>query len=171
MTARCGVPGARKCSVFQKFVWALAIGWMRRARASVQHGMARRRGLFSRNRVYSEGFLRRSVFPGTSGNIRLNAAPLAVSGSSSDQSSGWASSFLAEGSGSGGFTSSGIIAAPHVSEPESGKCRVTTRVGLRNRAFTWFWYGQLAEKITYSVGVSAAFENHGLQFKRFILLG
>jgi len=70
--------------------------------------------------VYSAGFLARSEgFPVTSGNIRLNAAPLAVSGSSSDQSSGWVSSFLAEGSGSGGFTSSEIIAAPHVSEPVS----------------------------------------------------
>jgi hypothetical protein len=46
----------------------------------------------------------------TSGNIRLNASPLAVSGSF-----GWASSLLAEGSESGGFTSSGIIAAPHTS--------------------------------------------------------
>ena len=38
---------------------------------------------------------------GTSGNIRLNASPLAVSGSF-----GWASSLLAEASESGGFTSS-----------------------------------------------------------------
>ncbi|MGA8677936.1 MAG: hypothetical protein WB621_22200 [Candidatus Acidiferrales bacterium] len=45
---------------------------------------------------------------GTSGNIRLNASPLAVSGSF-----GWASSLFAEGSGSGGFTSSGIIASPY----------------------------------------------------------
>ena len=70
----------------------------------------------SKNCVYSAGFLVRSEgFRGTSGNIRLNAAPLAVSGSSSDQSFGWVSSFLAEGSGSGVFTSSGIITAPYVS--------------------------------------------------------
>jgi hypothetical protein len=38
--------------------------------------------------VYSAGFLARSEgVPVTSGNIRLNAAPLAVSGSSSDPSS------------------------------------------------------------------------------------
>jgi hypothetical protein len=69
-------------------------------------------GLFSRSCVYLEGLLARSVLPGTSGNIRLNASPLAVSGSSCGESFGWISSLLAEGSGPGGFTSLGIIATP-----------------------------------------------------------
>jgi hypothetical protein len=46
--------------------------------------------------VYSEGFSGHSVFLGTSGNICLNAAPRAVSGSSAE-SLGWVSSLLAEG--------------------------------------------------------------------------
>ena len=43
---------------------------------------------------YSAAFLARPEgFPGTSGNIRLNASPLAVSGSSCGEFFGWVSSF------------------------------------------------------------------------------
>ncbi len=98
--------------------------------------------------IYSAGFLARPEGFETSGNIRLNASPLAVSGSSCGESFGWvSSSFLAEDSESGGFTSSGIIASPFLSTSDSpieplrvAKPTVTTRIEARNRAFTWFWY-------------------------------
>lgn len=91
------------------------------ASSTMQDGSRSTGTLFSKNGVYSEGLLERSRhFLGTSGNILLNASPLILSGSSFGESSGWVSPVLkAEGSGSGGFTSSGIIAAPYVSTSDT----------------------------------------------------
>jgi hypothetical protein len=67
-----------------------------------------------RNGVYSEGILGRSGrFLRTSGNIRLNASPLALSGSSCGESFGRLPFLLGEESG--GVTSSGIITTPYTS--------------------------------------------------------
>jgi hypothetical protein len=52
---------------------------------------------------------------GTSGNILLNASPLAVSGSSRGELFGWVPSLLTEDTESEGITSSGIIGAPYTS--------------------------------------------------------
>ena len=67
--------------------------------------------------VHSARFLaRREGFSETSGNIRLNASPLAESGSSFGKSSGWVSPLFA-GSASGGFTSSSGIIPPSPTFP------------------------------------------------------